>query len=302
MDYRRIGFLHKIGIIIQLIIVYERNINCSLKFYTMDSSMETFFESISTENNSLTTQVNDLESERINLSQRVIDLEKALDKQTKLHRKYVEDVDVTEKLRIDDFKVEKRNLSEQIKLLTKQTRQQTKDLDFFKNAYEEVVKENDNIAFYKTAYEELIKENQGSSNSSRTTRASPQAVPSRPFPKSLAETSPALLATTLTSKLSSSGGRHKSSKVLSQLSEKLLMENKKLKIKVDNHNETIRVLKAKNKKLESFKQKIDKKKLQFCHETEELKNLLKLTERKNKTTYTPEILAELGELSIYKMN
>ncbi len=70
----------------------------------MYSSMGTFYESIVAENSSLTTQVNDLESERINLSQKVNDLEKTLDKQTKLHRKYVEDVAVSEKLRIDDFK------------------------------------------------------------------------------------------------------------------------------------------------------------------------------------------------------
>lgn len=268
----------------------------------MDSSMETFFQSIVTENNNLTTQVNDLESERINLSQQVIGLEKALDKQTKLHRKYVEDVAVTEKLRIDDFKVEKRDLTEQNKLLIKKNRQLTIDLDFFKKAYEEVVKENDNIAFYKTAYEELIKENQlhQPSTSSRTTRASLQAEPSRPFPELLAKTPSAVLATT--SKRSSSDSKHESSKVLSELSEKLLIENKKLKIKVDKLNETIRVLKANNKKLETFKQKIDNKKLQFRQDTDELKNLLESTEKKNKTTFTPEILAQLGELSIYKIN
>lgn len=80
------------------------------------------------------------------------------------------------------------------------------------------------------------------------------------------------------------------------------MENKKLKIKVENLNETIKVLKAKNKKLETFKQKIDNKKLQFCQDADKFKNLVEVTEKKNKTTFTPEILAQLGELSVYKMS
>ena len=70
--------------------------------------------------------------------------------------------------------------------------------------------------------------------------------------------------------------------MLSQLSEKLLLENKKLKFKVDSLNGTIKTLKANNKKLDNFKQKIDNKKLQFCQDAEQLKNLLELSEKKTK--------------------
>lgn len=282
----------------------EQNLNYLLKLVIMDSSAEAFFNSIENENNSLTIQVNNLESEKINLSQQVVNLEKALDKQKKFHRKYVEEVTVTEKLRIDDFKEEKRSLTEQNKLLNNQIRQLTKDLHFFKNAYEEVNRENDEIAFYKTAYEELMNDNKASTLS-RATRmsASSKGASSRAFSKSLVRTPSAVPAPALeTLTIGTSERKYKSSKVLSQLSEKLLMENKKLKIKVDRLNETVRVLKAKNKSLESFKRKIDNKKLEFGQNSAELKNLLALTEKKNRTTYTPEILSKLGELSLYKIS
>lgn len=80
-----------------------------------------------------------------------------------------------------------------------------------------------------------------------------------------------------------------------------MVENKKLKSKIDGLNATIRSLKVKNQKLENFKKKIDNKKLKFCQDSNELALLVKSTEQTNEEIFTPEILAALGELSKYRV-
>jgi len=51
----------------------------------------------------------------------------------------------------------------------------------------------------------------------------------------------------------------------------------------------------------SFKKKIDNKKLKFSQDSDQLSKLIDSTKTKNKTTFNPEILAKLGELSEYKV-
>lgn len=87
--------------------------------------------------------------------------------------------------------------------------------------------------------------------------------------------------------------------MLSQLSDKLIVENKKLKVKVEGLNATIKILKSKNVKLENFKKNIDNKKVKFSKDSDELALLVKSTETKNKTVFNPAVLAKLGELSVY---
>lgn len=241
---------------------------------TMDSNMDNFFQSLGAENDSLTVQVSSLEAEIFRLTQQFTDVEKALEKQKKFHRKYAEDVVVTEKLRIQDFKEEKRSLIEQNTLLIKENRQLTID-----------------STFYKKAYEELANEVEPASISQSNLRTASNSSFSASVPA----------ATSVTDAVNSSKCSHKSSKVLSKISEKLLLENKKLKVKLENLNATIRILKSKNQKLENFKKKIDTKKMKFSQDSDELAKLVESTKTKNETTFNHEVLAKLGELSEYKV-
>ncbi len=241
----------------------------------MDSNINTFFKSIETENTILTEKVASLETENFGLNQQLVQLQKALDKQTKFHRKFTEDVEVTEKIRTQDFKEEKRSLTEQNKLLTKENRQLSKDCSFYKNAFEELAKDSE------------------STTNSEPNRASSQSP--------IIAKSTSSGSAQVSSQFHSSMCTHKSSKVLSKISEKLLLENKKLKLKLESLNEVVRGLKAKNKQLDDFKKKIDNKKMQFGQDSDKLAKMIDSTKTKNKITFNPKVLAKLGELSEYKI-
>lgn len=88
----------------------------------MDSNMASFFQGIEAENTSLTELVSNLQTEVSRLNAQVSDLEKALDKQKKFHRKYAEDVETAENNRIADFKLEKRSFVEEKKTLINENR------------------------------------------------------------------------------------------------------------------------------------------------------------------------------------
>lgn len=252
----------------------------------MDSDTNSFFQSIETENNSLRELNTNLETEVTHLNIQASDLEKALTKQKKFHRKFAEDAITAENSRVADFKQEKRGLIDDNKSLIKVNRQLSKDVDFYKKAHEELTKENettDSAISYR--------------KSPKTTRLAASASTSA----STQLTSPALLPrATLPGSISNADCKHKSSKVLSKISEKLMLENKKLKSKMETLNATIRVLKTKNQRLEDFKQKVDKKKLKFSQDADELALLIDSTEQTNEEVFTLKILAELGELSRYK--
>ncbi len=69
--------------------------------------MDSFLKTIQTENDKLTELVTDLEAEIFRITQQYGQLEAALAKQKKFHRKYADDVDTTEETRIADFKEKK---------------------------------------------------------------------------------------------------------------------------------------------------------------------------------------------------
>lgn len=117
--------------------------------------MNIFFESIETENTILTEKVVSLETENFRLNQQLVELQKALDKQTKYHRKFTEDMEATEKIRTQDFKEEKRSLTEGNKLLTKENRQLSKVCSFYKNAFEELAARAMNQRLVLNRIEEL---------------------------------------------------------------------------------------------------------------------------------------------------
>lgn len=242
----------------------------------MDSDTNSFFQSIEAENKSLNERCSNLETEVTHLNIQVSDLEKALAKQKKFHRKFAEDAVTAENSRVVDFNQEKRGLIEENKSLIKANRQLSEDVDFYKKAFEELTKEEETTG---------------------------SAIPHRKSPKT---TDISALASTSTSPATSRASisitncTHKSSKVLSKISEKLMLESKKLKSKIETLNATIRNLKKKNQQLENFKKKIDNKKLKFSQDSDELALLIESTEQTNEEVFTPEILAKLGELSRYK--
>lgn len=250
----------------------------------MDSSMNNFFTSIETENSNLQERVMNIENENLHLNQQVINLEKALEKQKRFHRKFAEEVVVSEKIRAQDFNEEKRSLTELNKQLTQNNRQLTTD-----------------VSFYKGAYDELCNEAVPACTSEahrQTSRSSTTASAANPKMKISVATK---MDVDGYSQSNSQACTHKSSKVLSKISEKLLLDNKRLKIKLDNLSATIRGLKAKNQQLENFKIRIDNKKLKFAQDSDELENLIESTTTKNRTTFSPEVLAQLAKISEYKI-
>lgn len=262
------------------------NLFPTINKFTMYSDRDTFFHSIETENNRLTIHVSNVEAENFRLIQKVADLEKALEKQKHFHRKYAEDVVISESIRHQDFKNEKLSLVEQNKSQVQTIRQLTKDLSFYKKAFEELVKED---------------ETDSTCSNKRTTRtsASSSSPPARLSTSALKSIPSRFTSAVTSSQKNSSECNHKSSKVLTKIADGLLMENKKLKVNANSLNATIRILKTKNQKLENLKKKIDNKKLKFSQDADELEKLVNSTGKKNKTTFTPEILVKLGELSKY---
>lgn len=245
----------------------------------MDSNTDNFFKSIETENKKLIEEVTNLESEIFRISQENTDLKKALEKQKKFHRKYAEDVVATEKIRIQDFNEEKSSLNEQNKNLCKENRQLKIDLSFYKQAYEELAKEQ---------------EIGSSSESSRRNSTLLSASPS-PRPMRMAKVLKSTATTTSASETPACECTHKSSKVLSKVNKKMFDDNKKLMSKISTLTTTIAMLKNKNKQLENFRKKIENKKGKFLQDSEELERLVASTRKKNKETFNEEALARLRE-------
>lgn len=102
--------------------------------------MKAFIENIQIENNLLRDTLEEVKAENRHLKEEKILLEKANEKRKIFHRKYVDDVETTEAIRIQDFNKEKKELMDEIKKLTKDNRQHIKDVDFYKKAHEELAK------------------------------------------------------------------------------------------------------------------------------------------------------------------
>lgn len=223
-------------------------------------------EDLETENISLTERVGDVELENLKLFEQVTGLEKALDKQKKLHRNFVDDVVETERIRLGDFNKERQEFIKENKSLVGQNRQLTKDVLFYKNAYEELAKE--------------------------PTEAKPTCKPVLAEGQTLAQSTSKSAASYL-----STDCNHKSSKVLTKINEKLFLENKKLKLKVNNLTETNRLLNKKKKQLEDTQKKFNRKKLETERNIDKLAKLVDSANVKNKHIFTPKVLAKLNELS-----
>lgn len=259
-------------------------------------SMEQVFD-LENENYQLIERIAEIEAENHRLCEEKSALLKELEKQKTFHRKFSDDVIESERVRNEDFKSEKRSLIEENKALIKENRQLVKDVSFYKKAYEELLNAKDldntkNLNQRPAKVEAKL--------DIERTKVKPVYTPRASQRRATTSTSP----TTSTSLLVSTSTRNqleectqKSSTEFVKISEKLLIENKKLKLKNDKQSTTIQLLRKQNRQLETFKDKMTKKKLKFSHEADELGALIESTKLKNKNVFTPEILCKLAEFS-----
>lgn len=224
-------------------------------------------QDLENENINLIDRVTDLKAENQNLLDKIADIEKSYEKHKKFHRKFVDDVVETERIRIDDFKKEKRSLIDENKSLVGLNRQLAKDATFYKKSYEELANESAEIRSHKST----------EASAEKSTELYEEPTPS--------------------SFQTQTKIKNKSSKSIAKISESLFLENKKLKVKVTNLTADIRLLKKKNQQLENFRKKINNKDLRKHQEYEELEWLVALSTKKNKETFNPEMLAKLDALA-----
>lgn len=218
-------------------------------------------------------KINYLEGENYNLSQQIKQLESALDKQKKYHRKFVEDVIQSEEIRNKDFDKERKELVDDRKRLITENRVLAKDKSFYQTAYDALMAENNS--------------NHSSKSSGQLVRATFRSYNTRSSINSLSTPEPSSLSSV----------QHRSSKVISKASEKLFEENKKLKLKIMKLTKDNALLRSKHAQLENFKKKMENKKLQQEMEENELKNLIQSTKRTNTQIFNADVLSKLGRLS-----
>lgn len=202
--------------------------------------MDIVIEDMESENNQLHESLIDKEAETQHLFGKISMLEKALEKEKKFHRKYVDEVVATEAIRIADFKKEKQSYREEIKTLKKTNRQLVKDVAFYKKAHEELANNEPIVA---------TTSNSPGKGQSNTCESESQTV---------------------ASSLRPNVGKQRSSKEVVKINLSLFEANKKLQSKICDINSTVAFLKKKNKELENFCSKIENKKSKFRRDAEEL--------------------------------
>lgn len=155
--------------------------------------------------------------------------------------------------------------------------------------------------FYKKAYEEISKEDKSKSVQTKHLNQEAEVDALATDALSLQPARTKRLTSRATSSTSGSTStcncNQKSSRDLTKMSAKLLIENKKLMLKNNDQSATILLLKKKNKSLENFKEKIIKKKEKLSRDADELERLAESVKIKNKDMYTAEVLAKLDLFS-----
>ncbi|XP_037037373.1 tropomyosin-1-like [Bradysia coprophila] len=224
----------------------------------MEVDIESTLENMETENIQLSDALNEIEYENIQLKDQVMQLKKSLDKEKKLHRKFADEVVVTEETRISVFKIEKRLLVQENQSLVRENRQLGKDVEFYKKAHEELTKEYEsNSSFMKSPSKPI--------ETTSTSR-------SFEFPEKNTE---------------------RRTRDLTKSNTKLFEENKTLKMKIADMKAALAVLKKKNKQCENIVKEINKKATKFNAESEQLEELIASTQTTNQDLYNPEALAKL---------
>lgn len=251
-------------------------------------------QKLESENCELIERLKEFEAENNHLKSEVGALQKSLEKQKKLYRQFSTDVIETERIRNDSFKSEKRSMTEEIKSLTKENRQLQKDVSFYKKAHEELTNEQKQEG---TAH--IEHPNQRSPNiRSEFTETHLTRSSTRKQSKTANEpiSAPASKCCSAPQVIFQSECKHNSSRALSKVNEKLFIENKKLKLKINSLSANVQLFKTKNRQLENFKTKMTNKKWKFVQDGEEIERLVESSKRKNKDIYTPGILLKLDEL------
>lgn len=227
----------------------------------------------------LTQHVSCLEAENRCLHQQVKQLENALEKEKKFHRKFAEDVIQSEEIRQKDFAKERKDLIEDKKRLLAENRALAKDKLFYQNAFTDLTQTEDAKSSYLP---------------SRT------AIPTRSYDtrQSRSKLEPSALSISpFLSPSTSLSTPQTCSKKISKVSEKLFEEIKKMKLKASKLTKDNASLRAKVKQLENFKTKSLNKRSQQEADRNELQNLFKSVSRTNHQIFSPDVLSKLGELS-----
>lgn len=257
--------------------------------------MDDINQNLETENLGLIARVTEIEAENQNLNIEVAALRKSLEKQKNLYRKFSVDVEESERVRNQAFKSEKRSLLEENKSLVKKNRQLELDVSFYKKTYEELVREDGSAL---TNHPNQRSPNVNEAFATGEERVHVKRLTRRQATSTQESTSASVSECNRSPQVTPQAEcKHKSSRALSKVNEKLFIENKKQKLKIDSLSATNLFLKTKNRQLENYKSKMINKKLKFSQEVDELDRLVASTNIYNKDVYTPEILAKLDELS-----
>lgn len=229
-------------------------------------------------------QIDLLEAERHSLADQIKQLERALDKEKKFHRKFAEDVIQSEESRNLDFEKQRKELLEQNKKLVAVNRELTKENSFYKTSYDSLMKEEDSKDRYHSAHSSSSYSAHSSSNYSAHSSCISDSISSN--------YSTATESASLPSK-----SRIKKSKEISKLSEKIFEENRRLKMRNTKLARDNTSLRLKVKQLENFKNKIQNKTSQHEADKIELQSLFQSTRRTNGQIFNPLALSKLRELS-----
>lgn len=232
-------------------------------------------------------RIESLEAENGCLTQQINQLENALQKQKKFHRKFAEDVTEAEEMRIKDFTDEVKGLREENKRVMTENRVLATDKSFYQTAYDLLTREDDkNISKERSnnSSQSMPKPSQLSYNT-RSSELGMSPLPSNRFSASDV-CSP-----------SKTQNRNKSLKEVSKLSEKWFESSKKIKLKAAKLTKANASMRLKIKQLEKFKNKIQNRKSQQEASLSELQTLFESTRSTNKQIFNLEVLIKLGQLS-----
>lgn len=212
----------------------------------------------------------DWETEKHLLEVKIKELENALEKSKKFHRKFVDDVVESEEIRNQEFDRAKREFTENNKKQLAEIRELKKDKNF-----------------YEALSNNLIKEKEASSKAASLKQSSIVFEPIQPSKSSTAGNLRSASQQKTTRK--TSDGSYK-------ISTKLFEDNKKLKIKVSTLTRANATLRLQVKRLEDFKTKIKAGTVQQSDDQKYMGNLLASTTRTNSQIFNQIALSKLQKL------
>lgn len=211
------------------------------------------------------------ESEKHLLETKIRDLEKALDKSKKLHKKFVDDVIESEELRNREFERTTRELKAINKKQAAQIRELTKDK-----------------SFYEATCNELMKEKEMSSKAVHSKQLSTVFEPFQQTKSKTAASSKSSSAPRNERKTTRGASNYK-------ISTKLFEDNKKLKEKVLKLTQANATLRQQVQRLENANLKMKSGKEQKQADQQKIRDLLVTTTKTNSQIFNQLALSKLDE-------